>query len=293
MAARRHTVSGPGGRALSVLEDGAREGAPVLVHHGTPGSGGLYPAWVDDAAARGLRLIAYDRPGYGGSDRHAGRRVADAAADVAAIADALELDRIATWGVSGGGPHALACAALLGDRVAAAATLASVAPVDADGLDFTAGMGEDNVTEFSAALEGAEALQPLLERFAAGLRGGSAEQMTVELRSILSDGDVAVLSDAFGAFMMEWVRGGVAERVDGWLDDDLAFAAPWGFEPGDVAVPLMLWQGREDRMVPFAHGEWLVERIAGVEAHLTAEDGHLTLLTERVRDVHAWLAKRL
>jgi pimeloyl-ACP methyl ester carboxylesterase len=292
MAAREHTVDGPGGRALRVLEDGDPSGVPLITHHGTPGSRLLYRRWVEDASGRGIRLIAYDRPGYGGSDRHPGRVVADAAADVAAIADALGLDRILTHGRSGGGPHALACAALLGDRVAAAATLASVGPYGADGLDFLAGMGEDNVIEFRAALEGPEALARLLESFAPRLLDADADELVGALRSLLSPPDVAVVTSWLAEELIASTGEGIRASRDGWLDDDLAFTQPWGFELSSISVPLQLWQGRQDLMVPPAHGEWLAAHIPGVDARLSDEDGHLSLEHLRVGDVHAWLLER-
>ena len=148
------TIATADGRALCIHDGGDPAGFPVLMHHGTPSSGFLYP--VHDALAReqGIRLIGYDRPGYGGSTRNAGRSVADCAADVSAIADALGLERFASWGISGGGPHVLACAALCDDRLVAVASLAAVAPDDADGLDWLDGMGEENHVEFGKAREG-------------------------------------------------------------------------------------------------------------------------------------------
>src|SRR5690348_5574117 len=140
----------PDGRTLRVHEAGAAEGPVVLVHQGTPMSGRLYEPHMRDAEKRGIRLLAYDRPGYGGSSPAPDRSVADAAADSAALADALGIERFAVWGISGGGPHALACAAQLPDRVVATASLASVAPIDAEGLDWLAGMGEMNLEEFAA-----------------------------------------------------------------------------------------------------------------------------------------------
>jgi pimeloyl-ACP methyl ester carboxylesterase len=292
MPAREHTIEGPGSRALRVLEDGDPSGVPLVAHHGTPGSRLLYRGWVEDASQRGIRLIAYDRPGYGGSDRDPGRAVADAAADVAAIADALGLDRILTHGRSGGGPHALACAALLGDRVAAAATFASVAPYDAEGLDFLAGMGEDNVIELGAAVEGREALAPLLEDFTPRLLGADAEQLVAALKSLLSPPDVAVVNGGLAEELIASTGEGIGIRRDGWLDDDLAFVKPWGFELSSISVPLQLWQGRQDLMVPPAHGEWLAARIPGVDARLSDEDGHLSVEHLRVGDAHAWLLER-
>jgi pimeloyl-ACP methyl ester carboxylesterase len=286
---REHAVEGPGGRTLRVLEDGDPSGVPLIAHHGTPGSRLLYRRWVDDASDRGIRLIAYDRPGYGGSDRDAGRSVADVAADVTAIADALGLDRILTQGRSGGGPHALACAALLGDRVAAAATLASVAPYDADGLDFLAGMGEDNVEELGAAVEGAGALAPWLETVAPHLLEADPDELAEGLKSLLSPPDVAVINDGLAAELIAVTGAGIRATRDGWLDDDLAFVKPWGFEVGSISVPLQLWQGRQDLMVPAAHAEWLAEHIPGVDVRFSDDDGHLSLEHVRIGDVHAWL----
>src|SRR5437016_2989692 len=150
------SVTTADGRVLTVREAGNPRGVPVLAHAGTPGSSLLYEPHVRDAEEKGIRLISYDRPGYGGSTRQPGRNVADCAVDVEAVCDALGIERFCVWGISGGGPHALATAALLPQRVAAAAALASVAPCDAEGLDFFAGMGEQNIEEFGAARDDPE-----------------------------------------------------------------------------------------------------------------------------------------
>ncbi len=156
------SVTTPDGRTLRLYQAGAGDGPVVLVHHGTPMSGLLFDPHVRDAEERGIRLIGYDRPGYGGSTPAPGRSVADVADDVRAIADAVEVERLAVWGISGGGPHALACAALASDRVAAVASLASVAPIDAEGLDWFAGMGQTNLDEFDLARRGREVLEVYL-----------------------------------------------------------------------------------------------------------------------------------
>jgi pimeloyl-ACP methyl ester carboxylesterase len=284
-------VPGPGGRTLGVYEAGDPAGRPVIVHHGTPAHGVLYAPWIEDAAARGIRLVGYDRPGYAASDPDPARTVASAAADVAAIADALGLDRFATWGVSGGGPHALACAALLGDRVVAVASLAGVAPFDAPGLNWFAGMGEDNLVEFGATLQGRGPLERLARQLADSMLegpGGDAD----ELASLISGPDAAALAGGFADYwlgsMPDVFRGGVA----GWVDDDLAFVRPHGFALGDIAVPALVWHGRQDRFVPVAHGEWLARAISGAETRITADDGHITLSTERIPAVHEWLLAR-
>jgi pimeloyl-ACP methyl ester carboxylesterase len=287
-AAREHEIATPDGRRLHAYEAGDPGGELVVVHHGTPCSGVLAPWWAEDAAGRGIRLVGYDRPGYGGSDRHPGRSIADVAADVAVIADHFGAARLRTWGVSGGGPHALACAALLPDRVIAAATLASVAPYRADGLDWLDGMGQDNLDEFGAAEAGEGALRPFLAGASAGLLAAGPQGLADEMRSILGAPDVAVLSGEVAAFMYRWLTDGQQAGIDGWLDDDLAFVRDWGFDLAAIRVPLLVLQGRHDLMVPYAHGGWLAEHIPTVTARLTDHDGHLTLITD-VGPVHAWL----
>src|SRR5205814_6009293 len=150
--------------SLTVYDAGDPNGRPILFHHVTPSSGKPFDPHVALAQERGIRLVSYDRAGYGDSTRNTGRSVTDVTQDVEAIADALGLERFATWGVSGGGPHALATAAGLQDRVVAVATAASIAPPDRPGVDLTEGMGEGNIIEFGLAREGEDALRPALER---------------------------------------------------------------------------------------------------------------------------------
>jgi pimeloyl-ACP methyl ester carboxylesterase len=277
------------GRTLAVLEAGEESGHAIIAIHGTPGSGLLWRGMIEDAEVRGMRLVAYDRPGYGGSDPHPGRTVADAAGDVAAIADALALDRFAVEGGSGGGPHSLACAALLPDRIVAAACLAGVAPYPAEGLDWLDGMGQDNLDEFAAALAGRETLEPFLRAQAGAMLAAEPESIADALRSLLSPPDAAVLTGEYAEYLVEATRRAIGERLDGWIDDDFVFMSPWGFELDVIRVPVQLLHGAQDRFVPIAHGEWLAERIPGVDAHLFAEDGHLTIQLGRIGDVHAWL----
>ena len=275
---------------LAVVEGADPTGPAIVVHHGTPMSRLLYGPNLADARARGLRLIGYDRPGYGDSTPQPGRTVADAATDVAAIADALGIDRFATWGISGGGPHALACAALLPERVVAAASLAGAAPYDAHELDFLAGMGEGNVKEFGLILEGREKLEPFLRAERDALLTAGREGLAEAMRTLLTPVDAAAFTGETAEFLFESLQVGSAQRIDGWLDDDLAFVKPWGFSVEQIGVPVLLWQGAEDRFVPLAHGEWLASCIPTCEAHLSPDDGHITLLVRRVSEVHEWLA---
>ncbi len=280
------------GRVLRAYDDGDPDGRPVVVHNGTPSSGLLYGPDVADATERGIRLIGYDRAGYGGSSANPGRRVADVTGDLAQLLDALGVDRFTTWGLSGGAPHALACGALLPDRCAAVASLASPAPWDADGLDWLAGQGEANLAEWEAALAGTGSLELLLRAETAAMLAGSAEQMRAAMLTVLSPLDQDALSGAFADYLYATTAQGIGVRVDGWRDDDLAFTRPWGFEPQDIRVPVLLLQGVHDLMVPASHGRWLAERIPGVEARISESDGHLTLATERIAEVHEWLLTR-
>lgn len=251
----------------------------------------LYGAHVNDAAKRGIRLISYDRSGYGESSRHRGRKVADAAKDVEVIADSLGLERFAVWGISGGGPHTLACAALLPKRVVAAASLASPAPYGAPGLDWLNGQGEDNVNEFNAALVGSDKLARFLEPQREMVMKATPQEMVEGWESLIPPVDREAMLGKLGPFLVSNMKAGLRSGYDGWQDDDLAFVSDWGFELSDISVPLVLWQGRHDKMVPYSHGEWLAGHINRVEAHLTPEDGHLTLFDRRVPEAHAWLMK--
>jgi pimeloyl-ACP methyl ester carboxylesterase len=286
------SVATPDGRTLTVQEGGDPAGVPVLVHNGTPGSSMLYEPVVRDAKDRGIRLFSYDRPGYTGSTRLKGRDIAACATDVAAVCDALGIGRFCVWGISGGGPHALATAALLPDRVAAAAALAPVAPFDADGLDFYEGMGEQNVEEFGAVFESEEAHQANLDRDREEMFAASPEGLVEAWTTLLGPADRAVLNGRLAEYLLAFVKEGMEQNLDGWFDDDVAFTLPCGFHLASIRVPVLHWQGEQDKFVPFGHGVWLSEHIPGVESHLSPDDGHLTLIESRVPSVHAWLVER-
>ena len=231
-------ITVPDGRALDLSVTGPDNGPVLLFHHGTPSSGLPLRSMQRAARDRGLRLLTWSRPGYGGSSRRSGRRVVDVVDDVVSVLDYLAVERCVVAGWSGGGPHALATAARLPTRVAGVLCIAGVAPFDQPDLDLLDGMGADNLEEFGAAAEGEASLRALLERVG----------------------------------------------VDGWLDDDLAFSAPWGFDLSEITVPTFVWQGSEDLMVPFAHGQWLARRLSeqpnrhpDSANHLLDGEGHLSI----------------
>jgi pimeloyl-ACP methyl ester carboxylesterase len=219
----------------------------------------------------------YSRPGYADSTPRPGRSVADAAADVAAVLDALGADTFVTMGWSGGGPHALACAALLPDRCAAATSLAGVAPYPAEGLDWLAGMGAENVEEFSAAVEGERALSAALQKLAGDLEAIQGADVAAALGGLVSDVDKLALTGDFAQTMAESFRRALSAGIAGWRDDDLAFTRSWGFDLDTIRRPVAVWQGGQDRMVPFSHGQWLAAHIPSARAHLYPDEGHLSL----------------
>jgi len=281
------------GRTLHVFDQGDPEGKVVVEHHGTPGGGLSYPPDVELARERGLRIISYDRAGYGGSSPNPGRSVAGVAADIEDGLDALGIERFAAFGGSGGCPHVFACTARLAGRCTAGAAIASPAPWDAEGLDWLAGQGEQNVVEWDAALRGPETLEAYLEPLAEELRAASAEEIRDVLVTLLPPVDREVLTGDRARHMKKSIDRALAPGIAGWRDDDLAFTRHWGFELAEIGVPTLLWQGVQDKMVPLAHAEWLAERIPGAEVHISAPDGHLSIAVSRRGEIYDWLAERL
>lgn len=271
----------PDGRRLDVWTSGPVAGPALVYHFGTPSSGLPSEAMIRATAERGLRLVTWSRPGYGGSTRKPGRVVADVVPDTLAVMDALGIERAYVAGWSGGGPHALACAALLPDRVIATALLAGVAPYPAEGLDYMASMGAENVEEFKAALEGPEALIGFKERAWPVFRAVTGPEVGAAFGDLVDEVDLATAADpAVGEFLAANMREALRESYWGWFDDDMSFMKPWGFDVGSIPGRVHVWQGAHDRMVPFGHGQWLAAHIPGAIRHLLPEHGHLSLVVD-------------
>ena len=264
------------GRRLDLRVSGPIDGVPLVFHHGTPGAGTPIRALERAVHDRGLRFATFSRPGYGRSSRLSGRRVVDVVPDTAAVLTAIEADRCLVAGWSGGGPHALACGARLGSA-AGTLLISGVAPYGLADLDWMAGMGDDNVAEFGAALLGEPALRPFLEEVREHLKDTDTAGIIASLDSLLPDVDKAVLTDEFGEDIAASFAEALRHGVDGWVDDALAFTEPWGFHLDEISSPVMIWQGSLDLMVPFAHGKALASRIAGASVHLEEGEGHLSI----------------
>ena len=277
-----------GDREFTVYDEGDPAGPAILVHHGTPGAGPPFSDWVQDATARGARLIAYDRPGYGGSTAVRGRTIGDAALDAASIMDALGVQRFVTWGVSGGGPHALGCAALMPDRVTAACSIGGVAPFDAEGLNYFNGMGQDNIVEFGLAMAGHEYIAPFASAAAAGMLENVGD-LAASIATLVAEPDRIALGGPLGRWWADGLGVSFANGADGWIDDDLGFAAPFGFEMQAIFRPTLIVHGHLDLFVPLSHGQWLSRAVPGAEAWLLADEAHLSLLINQVSSVHEWL----
>jgi pimeloyl-ACP methyl ester carboxylesterase len=255
---------------------------------GMPNSRLLFEPWLRLAEQQGIRLISYDRPGYGGSDRDADRSVASCAEDVHTIAETLGIERLAIWGYSAGGPHALASAALLDDLVVAVAVLGSFAPPGAVSLeDAEGGDNEDVATDHAA-------LRAELEQARVEMLGATPDTVVTMLQEdeVLSAADSDALTPELAGYFCEVYKVGLAPGVDGWCDDCMAIEKPWGFEIDRIRMPLLVLHGRQDRFVPFAHGEWLAAHVPDADAWLSDEDGHLTLAS-RIESVHKWLLERM
>jgi pimeloyl-ACP methyl ester carboxylesterase len=286
---REGTITMPDGRTLGYVERGVEDGLPVVALHGTPGSRLVQLTNPELYERYGVRWIGYDRPGYGLSHPHPGRSVADAPADIAALADALGLDRFLVVGGSGGAPHALACGALLRDRVTRVGALVTPAPPDSE-IDFYEGLADLNVQEFNAALAGREELEAFLQPYVDGVRAdidAVIDEMLTELPEI--DRRRASKPESRAMMRESWLEA-VRQGSRGWADDDLAFAKPWGFRLEDATVETRVWQGELDVLTPRPHGEYVASRLPNARFELLEGGGHF--IDEEWAVVLEWLTAR-
>ncbi|MBX9472016.1 alpha/beta fold hydrolase [Microcella sp.] len=272
----------PDGRTLHGYDSGS-EGAPVMWHHGTPNTGAPPKPLLALADELGLRWVSFDRPGYGGSTAHEGRTIATVAADAAALADSLGLDRFAVVGHSGGGPHALGCAAAYPERVSAVVTLGGLAPFDAEGLDWFAGMGPTSTASLRAAVNGLE-----------GKR--LHEQESADAPIDFTARDWKALTGPWSWLGEVAAAAGVASGIEALIADDLAYVTPWGVDLEAIIAPVLLAHGADDHVVPPSHSAWLAAHLDGAEHWQVEGESHISSLDADEHGAEAalrWLSVRV
>ena len=262
----------------------------ALFEYGTPGTRRLSPQLVDAARLAGFALLVVDRPGYGRTSRSQGRRIVDVVDDVRAVLDGVGWSRFAVWGGSGGAPHALAIAARMAGRVSACASVVGLAPFEATGLDWYAGMSTGNVEEFQAAASGEQAYRPIVERLAAeALASVEAGGLQVAGDYELPEADRSALAarheeDGY----LERMRLTYGDGVDGWVDDCLALTKPWGFALSEVTTPASVWYGVADVLASKDHHDYLISHVPHAKRR-ELSGGHV-LSTRDLLEIYEWLA---
>jgi pimeloyl-ACP methyl ester carboxylesterase len=266
------------GRFLEYFDNGIASTSAIVFHHGTPGHSQTFGAWLELAAARGIRALSYSRAGYGISDRNEGRTVFSNSQDIRELLDSFGIREFISIGWSGGGPHALATTTLSGSK--GAITLAGVGAYGVDDLDFLAGMGSENEVEFIEALKGEKEISDWMDVNAGAFKNATGADIREAFGGLIGDSDKAVLEGAYADEFATNMRKGLAVSFDGWIDDDIAFVQPWGFDLGEIAVPVQIWQGDDDFMVPHVHSYWLEKHIPGSKLNFVPGHGHITLIAK-------------
>jgi len=264
------------GHDLEILDNGINSEKAIIFHHGTPGHFSAWNSWLEEAALRGIRALSYSRAGYGTSDRHLGRSVFSNNSDISSLLDGKNVSTFVAIGWSGGGPHALANT--FDHRNIGAITLAGVGEFGSPDLNFLDGMGAENHDEFGAALLGETVLDTWMNENATSMKNVTGAEIKAAFGGLIGDADKAVIEGEFADQMAAVMRAALAVSFDGWIDDDLAFVKPWGFDLNTILKPVFIWQGDDDFMVPHSHSKWLAERIPGAQLKFVPGHGHISLI---------------
>lgn len=271
------------GRTLDLLDNHHKSDSAVLFHHGTPGNSTSWREWIDELSGGQMRAIAASRPGYGQSDRHQGRKVVDVVDDLSQVLDQFEVTKFVSVGWSGGGPHALAMS--LDKRCAGVITLAGVGQYGQPDLDFLSGMGPENIEEFGVSLKGEGPLREWMNANAVAMQHVTGAGLREAFGGLIGKADKEVLDGDFADEMAAGMRRALSHGFDGWIDDDLAFVQDWGFDLGAINIPVLLWQGDDDLMVPHSHSRWLASKIPTARLNFIPDNGHISLVVKHRAEI--------
>ena len=280
-------ISARDGRNLDVLVAGDKDASiALLCHHGTPSDASIWKDWHNDAAQHNLRLVSISRPGYAHSERQPGRSVSSVVSDVEDVLDELGIQNFLVIGWSGGGPHALACAEGLPDRCIAASILAGVGPHGEPDLDSMSDMGPENIEHKKIAIQGEAPLREWAKENASAWFTIGDEELADTLGGLVPEIDVIALNEhGMAAVWASSIRRSLQNGIDGYIDDSLVFCKHWGFKPDDIQIPVTIWQGDLDLMVPFTHGQWLIKHIPHVNSKLELGHGHISLVVDKKQEI--------
>jgi pimeloyl-ACP methyl ester carboxylesterase len=271
------------GRFLEYFDNGISSTSAIVFHHGTPAHASLWSVWLELAASHGIRALSYSRAGYGISDRNEGRTVFSNTGDIRELLDSFGIRDFISIGWSGGGPHALATTMMNGSK--GAITLAGVGEYGAADLDFLAGMGPENEEEFGEALKGEAEISAWMDKNAIAFKDVTDNEIREALGGLIGDVDKKALDGAIADEYATATRKGLAVSFDGWIDDDIAFVQPWGFALADITVPVHIWQGDDDFMVPHAHSYWLEKHIPTGKLNFVPGHGHISLIADYKNEI--------
>jgi pimeloyl-ACP methyl ester carboxylesterase len=271
------------GRFLEYFDNGISSTSAIVFHHGTPAHASLWSAWLELAASRGIRALSFSRAGYGISDRNEGRTVFSNNGDVRELLDSFGIRDFISIGWSGGGPHALATTMMTGSK--GAITLAGVGEYGVPDLDFLAGMGPENEEEFGEALKGEAEISAWMDKNAVPFKDVTDNEIREALGGLIGDVDKKALDGVIADEYATATRKGLAVSFDGWIDDDIAFVQPWGFALADISVPVHIWQGDDDFMVPHAHSYWLEKHIPTGKLNFVPGHGHISLIADYKNEI--------
>lgn len=257
------------GRNLEYLRNGVDSNSYVILHAGTLQDISGWRVWLDRFAEEGISALAFGRSGYAGSSKKPGRITIDVARDISELADSIGIKRMVSVGLSGGGQHAIACGT--DSRSVGVVTSGSLAPFEEMGENFFSGMQQADLDEWADARSD---INDLVARFKGWMSQDAGEMLSMP--EVSENDQRAQLSPSW-QILLDSV-GYTMEKGFDWVADDYSsYLQPWGFDPRDVKVPVIIWQGGLDQNVPPQHGKWLAANLSKPELHLIEDESHIGL----------------